>query len=475
MTASKLTLLLCMTALFTNTAQAQFARDTATSIARLHAAVAEHDAVLEHEVWPGYHFGQLGLMYIIPGRAKVLVSWPGDPPAGTQALEGFNNTRWIDTSVVRWPGGLPVATLAISPRQSRAAVAGLALHEAFHAFEFAQREPGRRFGRGENALVTSRYPIFDVENEAAILVENQLLRSALAAKTDVEARRDAQQFLAVRQRRQARLDSTFVNFEKAAEQHEGLAQYVLLRGLAVLAERDASYRDGAAAELRAEKELLANSLGGTNLSVLRRAYATGSHIGLLLDRLAGASWKQRVMRDDAWLQDILALVVGSAAVSSATEARIRSANTDASIAIAALRTRRALQRDSVLAMASVKLSLDPSALSGRFDWCGFDPQNLLATGSGQLIHTRFVNLCINSRRFASLGPAVEDQFSGRVTTAVDLALVKLTVAGSAVSLPPIGTSVTVDRISLQAGDIEIDLPRAVIARGDKTLLILPTN
>lgn len=455
-------------------ASAQSARDTATAIAKLHAELSALDATLEREVWPGYHFSQLGLLYIIPGRAKVAASWPGQAPAGMVPLEGFANIQWTDTATVRWSGGLPVATLAVSANQSRAAIAGLALHEAFHAFEMTQRRTGRRFAQGENTLVTARYPIFDVENEAAVLVENQLLLSAVLASTNAEARAKAQQFLAVRQRRQARLDTTFVNFEKAAELHEGLAQYTLLRGLELLARRDGNYRRGADLERSDERKLLDNSLAGSNLSVRRRAYATGSYLGLLLDRLAGAEWKHRVMRDDMWLQDILADAVGKAAVASSTEARIRSAAADASLAIAKLRTRRAQQRDSVLAAAPMTLSIDPTAVGGRFDWCGFDPQNLLATGSGQLMHMRFVNLCSNGKRFASLSQsAIEDQLTGRVLTAVDPASIQLSINGKTSELPAAGTSVTGDNLTIKTSDIEIEMPRAVLARGEKTLLLIP--
>jgi hypothetical protein len=458
----------------TSPASAQLPRDTAIAIARLHTELSALDSLFEREVWPGYHFSRLGLLYVIPGRAKVAASWPGEAPAGLVPLEGFVNIRWTDTSTIRWRGGLPLATLAVSASQSRAAVAGLALHEAFHAFEVTQRREGRRFGQGENTLVTASYPIFDVESEAAVLVENQLLLSAVVARTNAEARRHAQQFLAVRERRQGRLDTTFVNFEKAAELHEGLAQYTLLRGLDVLAKRNGSYRSGANEERRLEQDFLGNTLAGTNLSVRRRAYATGSHLALLLDRLAGREWKQRVVRDDMWLQDVLAAAIGRAAVAGTTDARIRAAAADASLAIARLRARREHQRDSVLAGAPMTLSIDPAAIGGRFDWCGFDPQNLLATGSGQLMHMRFVSLCRSGKSFATVSqPAIEDQLTGRVLTAVDPSSIQLSVDGKPSELPGVGESISAVNMTFNTRNIEIDLPKAMLARGEKTLLLIP--
>jgi hypothetical protein len=265
-----------------------------------------------------------------------------------------------------------------------------------------------------------------------------------------------------------------VNFEKAAELHEGLAQYTLLRGLEILAKRNASYRRGADYERSSERDLLGNSLAGSNLSVRRRAYATGSFLGLLLDRLAGPGWKQRVMRDDMWLQDILAAAVEKAPVASTTETRIRSASAGASLAIAKLRARRAQQRDSVLSAAPVILSIDPAAVGGRFDWCGFDPQNLLATGSGQLMHMRFVNLCNNGKPLASLSQsAIEDQLTGRVLTPVDPSNIQLSINGKQSDLPSTRTSITGENVTLKSPTVEIALSRAVIVRGEKTLLLIP--
>jgi hypothetical protein len=453
---------------------AQSARDTAAVIAQLDAEIAAFDTLLERVVWPGYHFKQLGLMYVIPGKAKVAAHWPGSSPSGMLPLLGHPGMFWTDTGVVRWQSGLPVASLSISPTQSRAAVAGLALHEAFHAFEVTQRKSGRRFGRGENAMLTAQYPVFDVENEAAVFVESQLLRNALQAKSTAAARQAAQQFLAVRELRHARMDSSFVNFEKLTEMHEGLAQYALLRGLAVLAERRPQLRAGAAAELAAEAAVLFNTLAPSNLSVRRRAYATGAHMGLLLDRLGDVGWKDRVMQHDEWLQDILAGAVGRLPVTDATNARLRSAIRDAAKAVATLRAQRAQQRDSVLARAPLKLAIDPVALAPRFEWCGFDPQNLRTTGNGELLHMRLVNLCSKGITVARIfQPAVEDESTGRVTTAVQPAAVEFTVNGQAAQLPAVGTSMTGERIALKTPDVEIELARGILIRAGQLLLIIP--
>lgn len=453
---------------------AQSVTDTARAIARIDRELVQADSVLDRDVWPGYHFARLGLMYVIPGKAKLAAHWPVAAPEGMRVLDGFADVAYTDTGVVRWQAGLPVASLAIAPSQTRAAVAGLALHEAFHAFEVTQRRDDRRFGRGENSMLTARYPIFDVENEALFSVEAKLLRAAVLGQSDAEARAQARQFLAVRARRYARMDTTFVNYEQLAEMHEGLAQYTLIRGLAVMARRNSAYVEGAAQEKQAEGDLLMDVLKQTDRSPRRRAYATGSYLGLLLDRLAGPSWKQRVMQHDEFLHVILRNVVGDAQVSSTTEAKIAAAVPVALRNVNTLRSARVAKRDSVLASNKLMLVIDPAASVRGFDWCGFDPQNLLMTGSGQLLHMRMLNLCNAGQRIAGIyQPAVQDEMSGRVATAVDPAQLRFTIGGNASELPQAGASVDVEKLRLWTDDVEIEIARATLIRGPKSLIVVP--
>ena len=457
----------------TQPVKAQSPQDTAISIARLDAQIAAHEDLLEREVWPGYRYTKLGLMYVIPGRAKIATHWPGRHPGGMQPLPGFTNAVWTDTAVVSWQSGLPVASLAISPTQSRGEVAGLALHEAFHGFEIAERRKDRRFGRGENSMLTSQYPVFDIQNEAAIAVEARLLKQAVEAKSLATARLHAQQFVAVRKQRQARLDSSFVDFEKLSEMHEGLAQYVLLRGLDVLSKQIPEFRNAAIAEKQGEADLLANTLARTNLSVRRRAYALGSYQGLLLDRLAPTTWKQRVMERDEFLQDIIADVAGPARTSASTTAMLNAAVSGAAMSVGKLREERITQRNELLAKEATTLIVDPSAL-GRFEWCGFDPQNLITTGSGQLLHTRMVRLCREGKPIGQIyQSAVEEQLSGRVLTPVNVATVKVTVNGSAAQLPSVGESITVENLKIATDNVEIETRRGILVRGNKALVIIP--
>ena len=61
------------------------APDTLRAIASLDALAVAEASRLEREVWPGYRFDSLGLMYIVPDVGKLALRWPGDAPAGMEA------------------------------------------------------------------------------------------------------------------------------------------------------------------------------------------------------------------------------------------------------------------------------------------------------------------------------------------------------------------------------------------------------
>jgi hypothetical protein len=281
--------------------------DTVRSIATLHATLLRAGPTIGPRIWPGFRPDTISTLYVIPHRAKLFAQWRDTLPAGFFPLPGTHDVAWTDTRTVSFPRGRIIAFLSVASTASAGSVIGLALHEQFHAFQRAAATRGRRFGAGENSLLIAIYPAFDVANEAAVALEGQILGRALRARSVADAKRLAREFLAVRDGRQARLDSTVVQFETAAELNEGLAQYAMLRGLRGLA-RDDARRFGTSATIEAEREaaLLDSLLDVGPRSIRRRFYATGSAIALLLDRLTGPSWKARLVRDVATLQHALA-------------------------------------------------------------------------------------------------------------------------------------------------------------------------
>lgn len=441
-------------------AQTSAAEDTARAIARLDGALVESAELLEREVWPGYRYDSLGVLFMIPGKAKLAVRPPADVPTGMRPLSGFDKTWWADTQRVSWSRGLPVAN--ISTRMTRGQILALAMHEAFHAHEQGVARAGRRFGRGENSLLTAQYPVFDLDNESSIAVEGQLLASALHASTVAEARRLGAQFAAVRTRRYASLHPDFIEYERLAELHEGLAQYVYLRGLAVLASTDASLSTDARRELETESRVLQGGGDAGARSVRRRFYATGSHLGFLLDRLTGSDWKQRVVRDDAWLDELLAEHVGTVPVSAATDQRLTDASTVAARTISALGRTRNHLRDSLLQLPGTRIVLHSVQ---SLDWCGFDPQNLLTTPPGQLLHMRMLALCGSGERIAQFArPVVEDTFTGTWHTVVS-GPIRLTSSGKELAMPAAGDASVVDNLELTAPGVTLRAKRAVLIVG----------
>jgi hypothetical protein len=458
--------------------------DTVRAIAALHATVVHTGAAIGPRVWPGFRPDTIPTLYVIPRRAKLFAQWPDTLPTGFFPLAGAASAAWTDARTVSFPRGRPIAFLSVDSSASPGGVVGLALHEAFHAFYRAATRPGRRFGVGENSMLVATYPAFDVANEAAVALEGQLLARALRARSPRDAGRLAREFLAVREHRHARLDSAVVEFETAAELNEGLAQYAMIRGLHELARENAArFARDAHAEAAHEAALLDSLLAVGPRSVRRRFYATGSAIALLLDRLAGPSWKERLVRDDATLHGMLAAVTGyreRERLGSRTLRRIESdlarLRRDAERATASLDAPRRAQRDSILARPGLQLIIDPSRLPGRrFDWCFFDPQNVLQTAGGDLLHMRMLRVCAGGSVEVQLNqPVVEDRWTGILKAVVgDVEVLKLTASGTPVSLPTDGATIDLSDLRLEGPTLTLVASRATLSRQGNELRVMP--
>ncbi|MFN2565345.1 MAG: hypothetical protein ABR499_10095 [Gemmatimonadaceae bacterium] len=460
--------------------------DTVRRIAALHETVVRNGPTIGPRIWPGFRPDTIPTLYVIPRQAKLFAQWRDTLPTGFFPLPGVGDAAWTDTRVVSFPRGRPIAFLSVDAAASPGSVVGLALHEAFHAFYQAAARPGRRFGAGENSMLVATYPVFDIPNEAAFALEGKLLARALRAPSAVEARRLAQQFLAVRTSRHARLDSTIAEFETVAELHEGLAQYATLRGLRELALRDAArFARDAGVATAIETALLDSLLVVGPRSVRQRFYATGSALALLLDRLADSSWKERLMRDDATLQDMLANATGyrgREALGRPALRRIESElsllRRDAERAAASLDARRRAQRDSILAGPGLHLVVDPARIPrGRLDWCSFDPQNVLQTAAGELLHMRMLRVCSGPGVEAQFDqPVLEDRKSGVLRALLGTPdAIKLTSRGTPISLPADGTTVEVSDLRIEGPTLSLVASRATLVRRNAELTVIPAS
>jgi hypothetical protein len=452
------------------------APDTVRHVADLAGNITRHGAAVGRAIWPGYHPESIPTLYVIPHRAKLLVGWHDSLPAGFVALPGVSGAVWTDTQAVQLPSGRFIAFLSIDSAATRGDVLGLALHEAFHSFEHKSRRDGRRFGTGENALLVGRYPVFDPDNETLFAIEGRLLRRAYLAPRGPETRTRVCRYLAVRQRRQQGLDTAFVAFEQLAELNEGLAQYALLRGEQQLALVLGGGLSGdARGAVTLETTLLDSLVTMTARSVRRRFYATGATAALLLDRMAGPGWKGELVSQDRTVQQELEAVAhctGRGAPDSLDQ-WIRSTRPVAAQAIAALKARRSEQAESLLARPGRRVTVLATYIPGhRFDYCGFDPQNLLQDGAGRTLHMRFIVLCSDSVWATIEAGAVEDE-SGTVRTVLDASQPwTVTAQGRPVTLPDSG-SIELIALRIEAPAFSFRAPRATVEVAGGELRIIP--
>lgn len=443
--------------------------DTAHSIAGIDATLLAAHAAIASEVWPDFDVRRVGLLYMLPNTGKVLARWP----AAVDGAQPLSASLVWTTAPVGWLPTDPVQVVPVDGTSSRADVLGLALHEAFHVHQQHFAGSGS-VSLVENSMLLPRYPVFDAENEARVAVESELLRAAVEAPSIAEARRLAAQFVALRRARHAELSAEIAEFERIGEAHEGIAQYVLLRGLDVLAQQDASLRPDIAAFHVAERAVLSRTLSETGRSVRRRVYATGSQMGYLLDRLTGDEWKGRVTTDRVWLQDLVAEAVGDAvADTGALAADVAARLPTASRSVARLASARVQRRRAILQSPGTLIVLSPSALpDGRFEWCGFDPQNLLPDGDSNLLHTRMLTVCSGGTRHGSFRqPVVENQLTGSLHARADAPA--LAANGRLVALPQRGRFVRLEDLELTTETITISVAEAVLIGTADGVVVIP--
>lgn len=189
------------------------------------------------------------------------------------------------------------------------------LHESFHVFQVQEAQV--RFDDVERAYgLGDAYWSVDEVMRKAWQREIELLERALAAGSVREAAALADQFLGQRSARRSDggLSPELVNFERRFEWMEGLAKYVELE-IWRQAANDASYtyvpemvNDPDFKEYGTFDSRWSQEIDQMNRQASRegdtRFYYTGMAQAKLLDRLL-PDWKDQVMDDDVWLEDLL--------------------------------------------------------------------------------------------------------------------------------------------------------------------------
>lgn len=400
-------------------------------------------------IWPGYRPDTIPLSFVLPSKGDVLFGWRGTLPPGYVAIAELPGAAWRDRRALDAAStgtvleGRRVAQV-VAGTMDPALLVGTALHEAFHVFEAASRRFGRRFGEGENAMLISTYPVFDTDNESAFALEGRILAAALDAPSRSAKRELARWFVAVRRERHRRLPAEFAQFDQMSELNEGLAEYALVRALQIeVREGPATWRADAARALASRRALLRELTGSENLSLRFRFYQTGPAEALLLDALAGPSWKARIVADNSTLQDMLestsrlddAFVAALAAARHATN--MTTLRADATARIEQLKASRRLKADSLLAGPGLRLVLAADSLPGKnFNPCGYDPQNLLQVTPTVRIQMRWWKPCAGGPTNAEFNvPSVYDETAGTVTAMIgDEREIQLSSKGQPIAL-----------------------------------------
>lgn len=196
------------------------------------------------------------------------------------------------------------------------------LHEVFHVFQRSLAQ-----ARLEDAELAyqddEHYWKVDPQMSEEWKEEIDLLAEAMATSSDEAAADLATQFLARRQERRLAhsLNLALVDYERRLEWLEGLAKYVELQFW-----RHAAEADGYQPLLTTAEDPDFDAYDGFNrrwsqeISQMKRQagqdgdvrfYYTGMAQATLLDRLS-PSWKDQVMRDGVWLEDLLGQAIEQA-------------------------------------------------------------------------------------------------------------------------------------------------------------------
>ncbi len=338
--------------------------------------------------WPG--FDPLAIpLALYDGQATWLFRHP-HPPAefgpgqgGARIADGRPEALRANTGAEI--GGVPTATVLLTPAHGTRGWAAVSVHEAFHVFSRA-RHPN--WSGDEMELFV--YPVEAKEPLALRRQETQALRHALAAGNSGDvAATSCWADLAVRLRKErfALLPKEAVAYERGTELNEGLAEYV--EGLA----RGETRMDLPADDFPTEK-------------VRDRAYLVGRAEAILLDRLE-PSWKERLdgarEGEPATLDERLAAAAAvrpGAHLCALSPGEVSAAVRRAGEDLERLAHERQAARAAFLAKPgwSVVVMAADDPLWPQ----GFDPLNVLRLGEEEILHRRWLKLGNGNAQFEVL-------------------------------------------------------------------------
>ena len=187
------------------------------------------------------------------------------------------------------------------------------LHESFHAFQANQAYERLRSSEHANSY-HNQYPWDSADMRESWLQERQMLAKALMEDDKQEIEASIREWLAIRNERREKMDSTLISYEKQREWLEGAAKYAELKSLELAsntknyipldgmkADADFNFYNNAEDHLKQEIRQLKSDLQFSE-SIF---YYSGWAQAELLDRLY-PGWKLRYFEEGVYLDDLLA-------------------------------------------------------------------------------------------------------------------------------------------------------------------------
>jgi hypothetical protein len=182
------------------------------------------------------------------------------------------------------------------------------------------------------------------------------------------------------------------------------------------------------------------------------------------------------------LEDVLASASGYGGPASAGEGwgdemhrRLSALMPHAERSVDALRGRRRAMRDSLLAVPGLRVTIEPTRLSGgKLFPCSFDPQNMLPTGDGGMLHTRTVRACNGDVSADFSQPVFERPGGAFVSVLAEPDAIRLTAHGRPVALPAAGSPpIELTEVRLEGRGLAFAAPRVLLAQDGEGLRLTP--
>jgi hypothetical protein len=303
---------------------------TKQEIVETAARIVRGGKVLSH-IWPGYWPKDQAFIFHAAGEGALLIS-PGPRPEGFEPVPPDDLPSELRGRAFYRPGTMKEAvrpfTLDFPLGRGKTAVVvnytgrggapvegrpvsatTIMLHEQFHAYQDTafERESAGQFV--DPLSVKDR-----VAFAAAAETEQRVLGAAIKARSAAERKKLLQQYVALRQEREATIPAEARQVEQSFERSEGTAKYIDRVAHAHL------FEGGAAAvpELivkELEQYLMRNSGAFGTVWFRGRGYSTGAALSYLLS-LYSPQWRQRV-EEGAALDELLKDAIGMPAEAAA--------------------------------------------------------------------------------------------------------------------------------------------------------------